>query len=93
MLHASETWTPTLSNLHLLQRNNRAMIRWVCGVATKDLVSPQERSDGWLKKVQKLNPTGGRGRGGPKKTRTEVIDIYSPGSNSDPPIWQENLEW
>ena len=27
-----------------------------------------ERSDGWLKKVQKLNPTGGCGRGRPKKT-------------------------
>ena len=27
-----------------------------------------ERSDGWLKKVQKFNPTGGRGRGRPKKT-------------------------
>ena len=34
-----------------------------------------ERSDGWLKKVQKLNPTGGRGRGLPKKTWTEVIDM------------------
>ena len=34
-----------------------------------------ERSDGWLKKVQKLNPTRGRGRGHPKKTWTEVIDI------------------
>ena len=101
MLHASETWTPTLSNLHLLQLNNRVMIRWMCGVATKNQVSPQdllqrmqlddlakvlcthqhwwhghvEHSNGWLKKVQKLDPTGGRGRGGPKKTWTEVIDI------------------
>ena len=34
-----------------------------------------ERSLGWLKKVQKLNPIGGRGRGRPKKTWTAVIDM------------------
>ena len=34
-----------------------------------------ERSDGWLKKVQKLNPTGGRDRGCPMKTWTEVIGM------------------
>ena len=31
-----------------------------------------EHSDGWLKK---LDPTGGRDRGHPKKTWTEVIDM------------------
>ena len=77
------------------------MIRWKCGVTTKDQVSSQdllermqlddltkvlctcrlgwhchvERSDGRWKKVQKLNPTGGRGRGRPKETWTEVIDM------------------
>ena len=34
-----------------------------------------ERSDGWLKKVQKLNLTGSRGCGRPKKTGTEVINM------------------
>ena len=34
-----------------------------------------ERSDGWLKKVQKFNPTGGHGRVHPKKTWTEVINM------------------
>ena len=34
-----------------------------------------ERSLGWLKKLQKLNPIGGRGRGRPKKTWTAVIDM------------------
>ena len=101
MLHTSETWAPTSSDLHHLQRGDRAMICWMCGVTTKDQVSSQdllermqldnlakvlrtwwlrrhghaERSDGWLKKVQKLNPTGGSGRGRPKKTWTEVIDM------------------
>ena len=77
------------------------MIRWMCGVITKDEVSSQdllarmqlddltkvirtrrlrwhghaERSDGWIKRVQKLSPTGGRGPGRPKKTWTEVIDM------------------
>ena len=39
MLHASETWAPTLPDLHRLQRNDQAMIRWMCGVTTKDQVS------------------------------------------------------
>ena len=34
-----------------------------------------ERDDGWSKKVQKLNPTGGPGRGRLKKSWTEVIDM------------------
>ena len=110
MLRASLTWAPTLSDLHRMQGNDRAMIHWVCSVPTKDQVSSQdllrrsceltwslvewssgeeaawrsgkvlrtrqlrwwhghvERCDGWFKKVQKLNPTGGRGHGRPKKT-------------------------
>ena len=106
MLHASETWAPILSDLHLLQRYDRAMIRWMCEVTTKNQVPSQDlfemqqledlakvlhdhqRSDGWLKKVQKLNPTGGRSRGRPKKTWTEVIDM-----DRLAPIRQESFEW
>ena len=33
----------------------------------------EEHIDGWLEKVQRLNPTGGRGQGRPKKTWTELI--------------------
>ena len=92
---------PTLSDLHRLQCSDWAMIRWLCGVTTKDHVNmpdPLERmllddlakvlgtrrlrwhsrvvrSDGWLNKVQKLNPTRGRSRGRPKKTWTEVVDM------------------
>ena len=36
MLHANETWAPTVSDL---QRNDWAMIRWMCGVTTKDQAS------------------------------------------------------
>ena len=39
MLHASETWVPTWSDLHRLQRNGRGMIPWMCSVTTKDQVS------------------------------------------------------
>ena len=35
----------------------------------------EERSDGWLKKVQKLNATGCCGRSHPKKTRTKVVGM------------------
>ena len=87
--------------LHHLEHNDPAMIRWMYGVTTKDQVSSQhllermqldnlakvlrtrrlrwhshvERSNSWLKKVQKLNPTGGRGRGHPKKSWTVVINM------------------
>ena len=35
-----------------------------------------ERSDSWLKKLQKLNPAGGCGHGCPKKTWTNVIGMH-----------------
>ena len=43
MLHANETWAPVLRDLHHLQRNDRAIIRWMCGVTTKDKVISQDR--------------------------------------------------
>ena len=42
MLHASETWAPTSSDLHHLQHNDPAMICWMCSVTTKDQVSSQD---------------------------------------------------
>ena len=33
---------PTFSDLHRLQRSDRAMIHWMCGVTTKDQVSLQD---------------------------------------------------
>ena len=36
MLHGSETWAPSVSNLKRLQRNDRAMIRWICGTKPHD---------------------------------------------------------
>ena len=32
MLHGNETWGPNVSDLQRLKRNDRAMIRWICGV-------------------------------------------------------------
>ena len=32
LLHRSETWAPTAPDLQRLHRNDRAMIRWICGV-------------------------------------------------------------
>ena len=32
LLHGSETWAPTAPDLQRLRRNDRAMIRWICGV-------------------------------------------------------------
>ena len=41
MLHGSETWALTKVDLQRLQRNDRAMIRHVCGV------KPNEVSQVW----------------------------------------------
>ena len=47
MLHAAETWAMKVDTLNHLQRNDRAMIRWICNVRAKDKVS----SDSLLTKL------------------------------------------
>ena len=39
MLHASETWPLTKTNLQHLQRNNRAMIRQICSIKPEDVAT------------------------------------------------------
>ena len=36
MLHGSETWAPNASDLQRLRRNDRTMIRWICGAKLAD---------------------------------------------------------
>ena len=47
MLHAAETWAMKVDTLNRLQRNDRAMIRWICNVRAKEEVS----SDSLLTKL------------------------------------------
>ena len=47
MLHASECWAPTATDVARLQRSDRSMIRWICGVKWDDFVS----SDSLLMKL------------------------------------------
>ena len=42
MLHGTETWPMTSAALHRLCRNDRAMIRWICGVKLSDDPSMDE---------------------------------------------------
>ena len=42
MLHATETWALSSPDLHRLCRNDRAMIRWICGVKLVDDPSMDE---------------------------------------------------
>ena len=42
MLHGTETWPMTSAALHRLCRNDRAMIRWICGVKPSDDPSMDE---------------------------------------------------
>ena len=39
MLHASETWPLTKTNLQRLQRNDRAMIRQICSIKPEDVAT------------------------------------------------------
>ena len=39
LLYASECWTLKADDLHKLQRNDRAMIRWICNVRLEERVS------------------------------------------------------
>ena len=38
MLHGGETWAPLAEDIQILRRNDRAMIRWMCGVKVSDEV-------------------------------------------------------
>ena len=39
MLHVSETWPLTKTNLQPLQRNDRAMIRQICSIKSKNVAT------------------------------------------------------
>ena len=43
MLHASETWPVTKTNLQRLQRNDRAMIRQICIIKPEDVATVRSR--------------------------------------------------
>ena len=53
MLHASETWPLTKTNLQCLQRNDRAMIRQICSVKPEDVATV--RSSEILTKLEDLD--------------------------------------
>ena len=87
--HASETWASTSCDLHHLQHNDRAVIRWMHG--------PVECSDDLLMKAQKLNAGRGRGRDGPRNTWSEVIcldclALGSPEAHLKTASWCESLK-
>jgi len=41
MLHGSETWAASSSTINRLRRNDKAMIRWMCGVKPNDDTSSE----------------------------------------------------
>ena len=53
MLHASETWPLTKTNLHRLQHNDRAMIRQLCSIKPEDVATV--RSSELLAKLELEN--------------------------------------
>ena len=50
MLHASETWPQTKTNLQRLLRNDRAMIRQICSIKPEDVATV--RSSEWLARLE-----------------------------------------
>ena len=53
MLHASETWPLTKTNLQRLQHNDRAMIRQICSIKPEDMATV--RSSELLAKLEDLD--------------------------------------
>ena len=53
MLHASETWPLTKTNLQHLQGNDRAMIRQICSIKPEDVATV--RSSELLAKLEHLD--------------------------------------
>src|SRR5207248_9982261 len=45
MVYGSETWAMKVSNLQQLERTERTMVRWMCGVAMKDRKRLQDLLD------------------------------------------------
>ena len=41
LLYASECWAPSVNDLLKLERNDRAMFRWICNVRLKDRISSE----------------------------------------------------
>ena len=40
--HGSETWGPKPGDLQRLRRNDRSMIRWICGVRPQDHINSND---------------------------------------------------
>ena len=53
MLHASETWSLTKTNLQRLQRNDRALIRQICSIKPEDVA--MVRSSELMAKLEDLD--------------------------------------
>ena len=47
MLHAAEILAMTAATLKRLQRNDHAMIRWICNVKAKDEISSDSSLKAW----------------------------------------------
>ena len=47
MLYGGKTWAQNVSDLQRLQRNERAMLRWICGVKSKDGTSSENFLEKW----------------------------------------------
>jgi hypothetical protein len=42
MVYGSETWVAKVEDVRILVRTERAMVRWMCGVTSKDRKSSDE---------------------------------------------------
>ena len=89
MLHASETWPLTKTNLQRLQRNDWAMIRQICSIKPEDVATVRssellakleledldlERSSGAIKTVCDIQIDDRRGAGRPKLTWKKLTE-------------------
>ena len=78
MLHASETRAPTLSDLHSLQRNDRAITHWICSVTTKDQHLQERMQLDDLSKIHRTCQLRGHGHVDRSNGELEKIQKLNP---------------
>ena len=67
MLHSSETWGPTTSNLEWLCHNGSTMTHWICGTKDQDETPSASRKKLGIKDIMRVLMVGG----------CDGIDMYS----------------
>ena len=78
-------------DLKSLERTERMMVRWMCGVSLKDRNLERKSVDDWVSACRGLVVEGARGRGRSRKTWEQCVrdDMKLPGLHSEWAIFKD----